>query len=118
MHKLLNACLVLAALFSGYVLYSHEHSTRSAEREIAKIKGGINDEREQMKLLNAEWASLTRADRLEQFATRDLKLVPLTAKQFVMPEELTGRLPERAVTVEAKPEKDAIADIIKEMQEQ
>lgn len=118
MHKLLNACLVLTVLISAYVLYSHEHATRTAERQIANINSEIVDEREQMKLLNAEWASLTRADRLEQLSDKELKLVPLSAKQFVATDDLASRVPVRAVAVSDGSPKDAIADIIKEMQKQ
>lgn len=118
MHKLLNACLMLAVLFSGYVLYSHEHATRGAEQRIAKIESEIADKREQIKLLNAEWASLTRADRLEELAQKNLNLEPIAAQQFVEPSDLRSRLPEKAITVTAPARQDAIADIIKEMQSQ
>ena len=48
MHKFFNACLVLTALVSAFFLYSLEHSTRGHEREIAKLKNNILEEREQI----------------------------------------------------------------------
>ena len=117
MHKLINACLVMAALFSAYVLYSHEHATRQAERTIDELKSKIAAQREDTKLLGAEWASLTRADRLGMLAAQNLKLEPLRADQFVETGSIAARLPSReAVSATGEP-KDAIADIIKEMQQ-
>lgn len=117
MHKLINACLVMAVLVSAYVLYSHEHATRQAERAIAALKKDIASEREQAKLLGAEWASLTRADRLQKLASENLALEPMKASQFVEQSQLPARLPaQQAVSANGEP-KDAIADIIKEMQQ-
>ena len=117
MHKLINACLVMAALFSAYVLYSHEHATRQAERTTDELKSKIAAQREDTKLLGAEWASLTRADRLGMLAAQNLKLEPLKADQFVEIGSIAERLPPReAVSATGEP-KDAIADIIKEMQQ-
>ena len=65
MHKFLNAILVLVALVSGFVLYSLEHTTRGLERELARLEREIAREQESIKLLNAEWSSLTRPDRLQ-----------------------------------------------------
>lgn len=117
MHKFLNACLVLAVLVSAYVLYSHEHSTRQAERAVARLKSGIAEDREHIKLLNAEWASLTRADRLEKLASENLKLAPLRANQFVSEGQLSIRIPPRQAVSAAGEPKDAIGDIISEMQQ-
>ncbi len=63
MYKFFNALLILTVLVSGFVLYSLEHATRGIEREIAATHRAIAAERETIKLLNAEWSSLTRPDR-------------------------------------------------------
>lgn len=116
MHKLLNACLVMAVLVSAYVLYSHEHATRSAEREITKIKSEIAREREATKLLGAEWASLTRPDRLAKLAAESLGLQPVKASQFTEVGSISSRIPQTVeATAGGKPQ-DAIGDIIQEMQ--
>jgi cell division protein FtsL len=116
MHKLLNAVLMLGVLISAYVLYSHEHATRSAERDIARLKTGIADQREAIKVLGAEWASLTRPDRLQTLADQHLKLRTPTALQFVHAEDLPSRIPKDPPQLVREGGKDAIADIIKEMQ--
>jgi cell division protein FtsL len=117
MHKLINACLMLALLVSAYVLYSHEHATRDAERQIAGLKSGIADQREAIKVLGAEWASLTRPDRLQTLSQEHLKLRTPTALQFVRPDDLASRIPKDQPVLVRDGGKDAIADIIKEMQQ-
>ena len=116
MHKFFNACLVIAALVSAFILYSLEHSTRGLERNIAKLKGGIVDEREQIKVLGAEWSSLTRPDRLQKLAQDNLKLKTITASQFISEGELAARVPPEPLLVVSDKRKDPIDDILKEMQ--
>ena len=116
MFKLFNAILVLTVLISGFALYSLEHSTRGAERQIARLKRGIADEKESIKLLNAEWASLTRPERLQRLAREHLGLSTVTASQIVRLEELGQKVPaEPIIKLEAEG-KDPIGDILKKMQ--
>ncbi len=116
MHKFFNACLVLAVLVSAFFLYSLEHSTRGLERQIGGLKNGILDEREQIKVLGAEWSSLMRPDRLQKLAQENLKLKTVTASQFVSESELAARVPAEPVLIVNEKSKDPIADILKEMQ--
>jgi cell division protein FtsL len=116
MHKLFNACLVLAVLVSAFLLYSLEHSTRGYERQIAKLKSGISEERESIKVLGAEWSSLTRPDRLQKLAQENLKLQTVTASQFVSESELAEKVPAEPIIMLEEKGKDVIGDILKEMQ--
>jgi cell division protein FtsL len=116
MHKLFNAVLMVALLVSAYVLYSHEHATRETERQIAKLKAGIADQREAIKVLGAEWGSLTRPDRLQTLAQKHLHLETPTAIQFAREGDLKQRVPVDPPQLVREGGKDAIADIIKEMQ--
>lgn len=116
MHKFLNAALVLTVLISGFLLYTLEHSTRGHERQIAKIESRIADAREEIKMLRAEWSSLTRPDRLERLAKEHLKLQPLEAQQIAAPEELASKVPpEPIIHLEAQ-DADPIGDILNKMQ--
>ena len=117
MHKLLNFLLVLTVLVSGFILYSLEHTTRGLEREIAGLKRGIAEEEEYMRLLNAEWSSLTRPDRLRALAEQHLGLSTLQARQIVRIEELGARVPaEPVIKLEAEGS-DPIGAIIDKMQQ-
>ncbi len=116
MLKIFNAVLVLAVLVSGYSLYQLEHATRGVERKIATTDRKIDEAREAIKLLNAEWSSLTRPERIQKLAEQNLALQPTRAQQFVSVEDLLTKVPE---TVPVKLEEngdDPIGDILKKMQ--
>jgi cell division protein FtsL len=116
MHKLLNAVLILTVLVSGFILYSLEHQTRGLERQVAGLQKQIVDAREDMKLFDAEWASLTRPDRIKDLAAKYLNLQTLHAAQIVKTEELAQKVPaEPLVKLEAK-DSDPIGAILQKMQ--
>lgn len=116
MMKLLNAVLVCSLLAAGFVLYSLEYETRGLEVEIAKAQRAISDEREQTKMLNAEWASLTRPDRLQKMAEDQLKLQPITASQIVKLADLPAKIPENPVVKLEAQNSDPIGEILGKMQ--
>ena len=116
MLRFLNACLVITALVSAFILYSLEHATRRTEREIAKTQSEIAQERENIKLLTAEWSNLTRPERLQRLAEQYLELKRITADQFIAEREIAARVPsEPQVKLEEKG-KDPIGDVLKAME--
>jgi cell division protein FtsL len=116
MHKFVNSLLVVAALVSGFMLYTLEHATRGTERRIGKLDAAIAAEREQIKFLNAEWSSLIRPDRLQDLAAKHLKLEALRSTQIVPTGELAARVPaEQQIKLEANGS-DPIGDILEKMQ--
>ena len=116
MHKLFNAVLVLTVLVSGFILYSLEHKTRGLERQVASLQKKIGDAREDMKLLDAEWSSLTRPERIKDMAGKYLHLQTMQAVQIVKAGELGQKVPaEPQVKLEANDE-DTIGAILKKMQ--
>jgi len=118
MHKFLNFLLVVTLLVSGFVLYSLEHTTRGLERDIARFERSIEEETENTRLLNAEWSSLTRPDRLRALAAQHLGLSTLKAKQIVKLEEIGQKVPaEPVIKLEAQGS-DPIGAIIDQMQQQ
>ncbi len=116
MLRAFNALLVVAVLVSGFVIYSLEHRTRGAERRIAELNDALAQERENMKLLNVEWAFLTRPARLERLARDELGLRPVRVQQIVKPEEVAGRLAERPAENPAAQSSDPLADMLKGLQ--
>ena len=116
MVKLVNAMLVVSVLFAAFFLYSLEHATRSLERSIAKTEKSIIDEREKIKLLNAEWASLTRPDRLQKLAEEQLHLKTVEAEQFVPLAQIGARVPQTPpVKLEAQ-NSDEIGKMLESLQ--
>ena len=97
MVKMVNAFLVLAVLVSAFFMYSLEHATRGLERQTVKLKTALSDERETIKLLDAEWASLTRPDRLQKLAEEQLKLQPLKATQIISVADIKTKIPDAPI---------------------
>lgn len=117
MHKFLNFILVVSLLVSGFVLYSHEHATRGLERQIAKHQRSIAEETENLRLLNAEWSSLTRPDRLRALAEKYLGLSTLKARQIVKLNEIVQKVPPEPVMKLEAEGSDPIGAIIDKMQQ-
>jgi cell division protein FtsL len=116
MLKAFNAVLVVAVLVAGYFLYDLEHTTRGAEREIARTERKLDEAREAVKLLNAEWSSLTRPERVQALAREHLALEPTQATQFVSVEDLLSKVPETVPVKLEEEGSDPIGDILKKMQ--
>ena len=116
MVKMINALLVVGVLIAAFFMYSLEHSTRSLERQIVKLKAGINDERETIKLLDAEWSSLTRPDRLQNLAEEQLKLQPVKALQIIGEADVATKIPDTPVIKLDDKNADPIGAILEKMQ--
>ncbi len=116
MLRLANIALVLALIVSAVFLYSIEHKTREAERQVASLKSQINEERETIRLLRAEWSNLTRPQRLQKLAQRHLGLNPVKPGQKVRRRNLGTVLPERPAVVPHAADRDPIADMLKGLQ--
>jgi cell division protein FtsL len=116
MLKFINACLVAGVLTAGFVLYSLEYQTRSAERDIARLKGEIKDEQESIKLLETEWINLTRPERLQKLAEEHLHMKPVSQLQIVEESDLDQRIPAEPVVKLEESGKDTIGDILKAME--
>jgi len=116
MIKFLNAILVVTVLIAAFFLYSLEHTTRGLERQIAKTQRSFVEERERIKLLHAEWASLTRPDRIQKMAEEQLKFKTVTASQFVPLSDIGAKVPATPnVKLEAQ-NSDPIGVILEKMQ--
>jgi cell division protein FtsL len=116
MIRLLNIALVFNVLVAAFVLYTLEHATRATERRIAGIEAEIGDEQEVIKLLEAEWSSLTRPARLQEIAEKRLGLKPILPTQMVGITELGERVPEKPLELPPPQSTDPIGDILQRMQ--
>jgi len=116
MFKFFNALLVLTVLVSGFVLYSLEHATRGIERRIAETHRAIAAEHEAIKLLKAEWSSLTRPTDLERLARQHLGLEYPGAAQIVTVDELRQKIPAEPPVLLVEEGKDPIAGMLEQVQ--
>ncbi|MGE0211533.1 MAG: cell division protein FtsL [Parvibaculaceae bacterium] len=116
MLRLFNLFLVIGVLVSAFLLYSLEHRMRGGEREVARIERAIAGEREQMRLLQAEWASLAQPARIERLAREHAKMRPTEPLQFASEAELAQRLPERPAPNPAESPDDPLAQMLRDLQ--
>jgi len=116
MLRLFNMVLVLGVLVSAFLLYSLEHRMRGGEREVARIERAIAAEREAMRLLQAEWASLVQPARIERLAREHAQMRATEPLQFASEAELAQRLPERPAPNPAESPDDPLADMLRDLQ--
>ncbi|MCY3879434.1 MAG: cell division protein FtsL [Rhodobacteraceae bacterium] len=83
LYQFLLSLLLIVAL--AWWAYSEVNATKSAIAEVRQLKADIAHQQELLELLEAEWAYLTRPDRIESLVKRYfsvVQLVPLTALGF------------------------------------
>lgn len=76
-------CLILFAA-SAFGLYLVKYQVQDLQAELAKREGELASEREAIHLLNAEWAYLTRPERLESLQKKHLSLKSISSGQTMM----------------------------------
>ena len=116
MLKAMNVVLVVVALSLAFVLYSLEHRMRAGERAVTELVSQIADEREAIRLLDAEWSFLARPSRLERLAREHAGMGPLAPAQVLSPAELADRVPNRPAPNPAESPDDPLAELLKVLQ--
>ena len=100
---------VFIALFGVSAgLYHVKYSVDHMERLGIGLKAKIADEQEAMRILEAEWSSLNRPDRLQKLSSQYLELAPVLVTQVVS----FSAIPEKPVDVP-----DPIAELIAKTQQ-
>lgn len=74
--------LTVFAVFA-FGLYLLKYEAQSAHQELAQKRQILAQEKETIKLLKAEWAYLTRPDRLQKLQQKHLRLQHVSADQSV-----------------------------------
>ena len=90
--------LLWPMLFAGMVfaVYNLKGQVEEREKELAKVQRAIDDEREAIAVLRAEWSYLNQPERLRRMGAAKLELAPVTNKQMASIERLAQRLAEAA----------------------
>ena len=88
--------LLLAGLLFG--LYNLKAEVEAQEKDLARIQRAIEDEREAIQVLRAEWSYLNQPDRLRRLAAHRLDLQPAMQRQLASMERFAQRLAEAAPT--------------------
>jgi cell division protein FtsL len=96
MLRFVNICLVLGLVALAYVIYQVKYETRGLDAEIASLTKKIDEERDAIAVLRAEWSLLNRPERIERLAKKYLKLAPAKPVQLLTVDSVTERDFDRA----------------------
>jgi cell division protein FtsL len=91
MLRFINICLVLGLVALACVIYQVKYQARALDAEIAALDKRIDEERDAIAVLRAEWGLLNRPERIERLAQKHLKLAPARPAQLVTLDTVTDR---------------------------
>ncbi len=109
MLRFVNICLVLGLVALAYGIYQVKYQARGLDTDIASLGKKIDEERDAIAVLRAEWSLLNRPERIERLAQKYLKLAPAKPFQLVTLDTVTDRDFDRTRVEDAKPAPDAEA---------
>lgn len=118
MLRIVNAILVCGLLGVAFWLYQLEYKARVAEDQIAAIKREMQGEYEAIRLLRAEWAHLTRPQRIQELAVKHLTLSSLKPEQVIAASELRTAIPEFDRFRKPDQDGDPIASLLEGLESQ
>lgn len=84
--------LLVAVICFGLFLAKYE--VQSLEDELLALNRVILEREEELHVLKAEWALLSRPERIQRLSERHLDLQPVTARRIATRAELGARLEE------------------------
>jgi cell division protein FtsL len=91
MLRFINVCLVLGLVALACVIYQVKYQAKGIDAEIRTLNGQIDEERDAIAVLRAEWSLLNRPERIERLAQKHLKLAPAKPVQIVTLDKVTDR---------------------------
>jgi len=103
---MIRVSLVIWLIVAGGVavgLYHVTYEARELEERLKQVRLDIEQEREALHVLEAEWSYLNRPARLARLAREHLDMRPLQPDQIVR----VGQLPPRVTRPMTPPEEDA-----------
>ena len=103
MLRFVNICLVLGLVALAYVIYQVKYEARGLDSEMASLGKRIDEERDALAVLRAEWSLLNRPERIERLAQKYLKLAPARPSQLLTVNTVTDRDFDRTRTDIAAP---------------
>ena len=96
MIRILNFIAIAALVGSAIYAYSIKYQTMFHAETIASLRVEIKKERDQIGQSRAEWAHLTRPERIQDLSNKLLDLQPLALNQIVQ----VNALPDKAVPID------------------
>jgi len=96
MVRLLNLFAILALVGSAIYAYSIKYETILHAEKIVELKHQIKNEEDAISMAKAEWAHVSRPERVRLLADKLLDLQPLALNQIVGPDAL----PEKGMRID------------------
>ena len=93
MMRFLNLLAVAALIGSAIYAYTIKYETIFHAEKIVKLNHEIKAEQDQIAMLRAEWAHLTRPERIQALADKLLDLHPVALHQIVSADALPAKAP-------------------------
>jgi cell division protein FtsL len=93
MVRFLNILAIASLIGSAIYAYTIKYDTILHAEKIVKLKHQIEREKDQIDMLRAEWAHLTRPERIEELARKFLDLQPSALNQIVRADALPEKGP-------------------------
>lgn len=92
------ALLIWPMLFASMVfaVYHLKGQVLEREKDLARVERAIQEERETIQLLRAEWSYLNQPERLRRLAASRIEMAPVAARQMSSLGHLGQRLAEAA----------------------
>lgn len=81
--RLSSMIWVVAVVCAASLLYSVKYRVQSMDEEIASIRAQIAHEKQAIHVLNAEWAFLTRPERIRVLAEKHLDMQSMDGRQML-----------------------------------
>jgi cell division protein FtsL len=91
MWRLLHLIAIAALIGSAVYVYNVKYETILESEKIVKLRHQINKTNDQINVLRAEYAHLTRPDRIQTLADKLLNMQPLALNQIVRPQDIPDR---------------------------
>jgi hypothetical protein len=106
--RFLNLMVIGALVFAAAYVYRIKFDATVQAERLAKLRGEVRHERDDIAALRAQWGQLENPERIETLAKRYLQLKPIAPTQF----DSLDRLPERPPRDVTADNKDPIGGII------
>jgi hypothetical protein len=98
------------------LIYQMKFETRRLETRAAQLVRAIEDEKDNVALMRAEWSHVTRPERVEKLTREILDLAPVKSSQLVYHQDFMAALtrqPEPAVSARGWKARDEIGALIR-----
>lgn len=93
MVRILNILAIVALIGSAIYAYTIKYKTILHAETIVKLQHEIKLEQDEIRTLRAEWAHLTRPERIQALADKFLDLQPVAINQITPADILPGKAP-------------------------